>query len=251
MTTLSWCFLVWHKKMKSSPSAPVEVRSLIQNHVGYVRPRIREGGDGGSLLLLIVEDKGFFCTNIFVVCIRVTRKHPVLNMDLRSLLLLLKCRVLQGGLEVLNQRGKFLFDGDPVYPEDGQEERCGDDDEYHEEGAGYCCMTAVLLMLLRSTLQNFHILDSLPGVIVGITVIATHLFLVDHPSGSHSQPVEQLLHLTVTPERITMKIDLTLIAAGIWTPTKHLVNLLPRLILQIPDLIEADVEISESLQAVK
>ena len=81
--------------------------------------------------------------------------------------------------------------------------------------ASYCCVTAVLLMLLRSTLQNFYILDSLPGVVVGVTVIATHLFLVDQPGGSHSQPVEQLFHLTVTPERITMKIDLTLIAAGI------------------------------------
>jgi len=56
-------------------------------------------------------------------------------MNFWSLFLLLQCGILKRSFEILNQWGKFLFDGDSVDPEDDQEECGGDDDENREKSA--------------------------------------------------------------------------------------------------------------------
>ena len=71
--------------INTTKSTPVEAGVIVLYHGGG----LGEGGDGSSLLFPRFGDNYMFCTNIVVVLIRVTRKHPVLDMNLRGLLLFL------------------------------------------------------------------------------------------------------------------------------------------------------------------
>ena len=230
-------------------STPVEAGVVIQFHGG-----LGKGGDGSSLLFPGLRDSFYICTTTVVVSIRITRKHPVLDVNLWRLLLLLQGGVLQGGLEVLHQRGEFLLDGHPVDPENDEEEGGGDDDEDAEECAGDGGVTAVLLVLARRALQEHDVLNPDAGIVLGEPVVAPHLSLVDNPGRGVGQPVEHPVHLAVAAEGISVQINLTVVvaaSAGVGTRREHLVNLLSRVRLQIPDLIEADIQVSESLQTVE
>ena len=119
-------------------------------------------------------------------------------------------------------------------------------DQDTEEGAGDGGLTAELL----SALQELHVLDPPARVVLREAVVAPHLVLVDDLGLGLGQPVRHPLHLAVAAEGISVKIDLTVVVlAGV--VTEHLVNLVPHQSLQIPDLVEADVQVSESLQAVQ
>ena len=109
-------------------------------------------------------------------------------------------------------------------------------------GAGVILVTASW-----STVQHVNIYDSLASIGLRPAIKTSHLVLVDQKSliVLLPHPIPQIIHVTVTVEWITMKVNLFL------RVSKHVIHQSESLVLDVSDLVVAQVDVSQSLETVQ
>jgi len=170
---------------------------------------------------------------------------------LRHRLLLVQRRILKRRLKVLYERCKFFPDSDSVDPEDDEEKGGGDDDEDGEEGAGDGVVRGgawvILVTTSGSTVQHINVNYPLASIDIWPTIETSHLILIDKETLIIllPHPVIKVIHLTITMKWIAMKVNLLL------GSSKHMINQIQGFLIDVPDLVIAEVDISQLFQTLQ